>query len=343
MEINTQKKALITGSAGFIGFHISKKLLDEGWRVIGLDCMSDYYDVSLKERRESMLMRSAFYRSIHEKIETPTVLMNLFEEERPNVVIHLAAQAGVRYSIENPRAYLESNITGTFELLEAARAFPPKHMLLASTSSAYGASGEMPYKENIKADHQMSFYAATKKSTENMAHSYAHLFDLPITMFRFFTVYGPWGRPDMALFKFTKAILEDKHIDVYNHGNMQRDFTFIDDLVTAIGLLINAKPKHDVDANQLVSRNDSKSPVAPFRTVNIGNSSPVKLMDYIIALEDALGIEAKKNYMPMQQGDVVATWADTQLLETLTGYRPATDIQTGVRSFVNWYRGFYNA
>ena len=208
MESKKNKTALVTGAAGFIGFHISKKLLDEGWRVIGLDCMSEYYDVLLKERRESMLLQSATYRSIHEKVEAPNVLMDLFEEEKPDIVIHLAGQAGVRHSIENPRTYLESNINGTFELLEAARAYPPGHMLLASTSSAYGANEDMPYKENVKADHQMSFYAATKKSTESMAHSYAHLFDLPITMFRFFTVYGPWGRPDMAPFKFAKAILD---------------------------------------------------------------------------------------------------------------------------------------
>jgi len=337
-----QKTALVTGSAGFIGYHISKKLLDEGWRVIGLDCMSDYYDVSLKERRESMLLQNASYRSVHEKVETPNVLMNLFEAERPNVVIHLAAQAGVRYSIENPRSYLESNIVGTFELLEAARAFPPQHMLLASTSSVYGANEEMPYKEIDKADHQMSFYAATKKSTENMAHSYSHLFGLPITMFRFFTVYGPWGRPDMALFKFTDAILNGKPIDVYNNGQMSRDFTYIDDLVNGIRLLIDAVPD-DTNTNDENQINlDSKSHVAPFRIVNIGNSKPIQLMDFIIAIEKSIGMPAMKNLMPMQAGDVPSTWAETSLLQNLTGYKPKEDILNGVQKFIDWFLDYYH-
>lgn len=337
-----QKIALVTGAAGFIGYHISKRLLDEGWRVVGLDCMSDYYDVSLKERRESMLLQSAAYRSVHNKVETPNVLINVFEEEKPNIVIHLAAQAGVRYSIENPRAYLESNVNGTFELLEAARMYPPEHMLLASTSSVYGANEDMPYKEIMRADHQMSFYAATKKSSENMAHSYAHLFNLPITMFRFFTVYGPWGRPDMALFKFTKAILNGESIDVYNDGEMSRDFTYIDDLVSGMRLLMDAIPG-DID---LLEENayelDSKSQVAPFRIVNIGNSQPSKLLDFILAIESTIGIQAVKNLMPMQAGDVQATWADSSLLEGLTGYKPHTDLSTGIQNFVSWYREYYN-
>jgi UDP-glucuronate 4-epimerase len=343
LKANINKKvALVTGSAGFIGFHVSKCLLDNDWRVIGVDCMSNYYEVSLKTSRENILLQNPGYKSVHSQIEEPNLLRRIFEEENPNVVIHLAAQAGVRYSIENPRSYLESNIIGTFELLEAARAYPPEHILIASTSSAYGAnSSETNYKETDKADEQISFYAATKKSTENIAHSYAHLFNLQITMFRFFTVYGPWGRPDMALFKFTKAILEGNQIDVYNFGEMSRDFTFIDDLVHAINLLIDVQPKM---ANSLYHKEisyDSKSSVAPFRVVNIGNANPVKLIDFIGVLEDALDISAKKNFLDMQPGDVPATWASIDLLKSLTGYEPKTDITTGIPQFVDWYRSYY--
>ncbi|MEQ3625521.1 MAG: SDR family NAD(P)-dependent oxidoreductase [Celeribacter sp.] len=331
--------ALVTGAAGFIGQATCRRLLADGFRVIGLDAMTDYYDVALKERREAALLQSADYRSVHAKVEDDGLLMSLFAEEKPDVVIHLAAQAGVRYSIEQPRSYLESNITGTFELLEAARAYPPRHMLIASTSSAYGSNTAMPYAETVKADHQMSFYAATKKATEAMAHSYAHLYGLPITMFRFFTVYGPWGRPDMALFKFTKAILEGDPIDVYNHGDMKRDFTYIDDLVQGIRLLVDAAPVRPEDG--IVAEDDSLSPVAPWRVVNIGNSEPVQLMTFIEAIEQATGVTAEKTMLPMQPGDVPATWADTTLLERLTGYRPQTGVSEGVRRFVDWYRDYY--
>ena len=342
MLVNKKRKvALITGSAGFIGFHISQNLLEQGWQVIGLDCLSDYYDISLKENRENILLQSTNYRYIHEKVESPGILLDLFAKEKPDVVIHLAAQAGVRYSIDNPRAYLESNIVGTFELLEAARAYPPKHLLIASTSSAYGANEEMPYKETDKSDYPMSFYAATKKSTENMAHSYAHLFNISITVFRFFTVYGPWGRPDMALFKFTKAILNGEKIDVYNYGEMKRDFTYIDDLVEGIRKLIDCAPNNQKSQKLNLSSIDSKSPVAPFRVVNIGNSKPVKLMNFINAIEDTLDTKALINLMPMQAGDITETCADTKLIQSLTGYAPKTNIDLGVRNFVKWFRNYY--
>lgn len=331
--------ALVTGSAGFIGSFVCERLLRDGFRVIGVDAMTDYYEVSLKEDRHNRLKNFPAFCPIERYIEEPGMLIELFSREKPDVVVHLAAQAGVRYSIENPRSYLESNIVGTFELLEAGRAYPPTHMLLASTSSAFGANVQMPYREIDRADHQMSFYAATKKSTENMAHSYAHLFNLPITMFRFFTVYGPWGRPDMALFKFTKAILEGRPIDVYNFGDMRRDFTFIDDLVEAIRLLIDTPPNHDsaLEAMDI----DSLSPVAPWRVVNIGNSQAVQLTEFIEAIESATGVQAERNLLPMQAGDVPATWADATLLKNLTGYSPRTSVQEGVKRFVSWYRSYY--
>ena len=334
------RTALVTGSAGFIGYFTCRRLLADGFRVIGVDSLSDYYDPELKRRRQEGLLQNAGFAAINEPIETPGLLARLFADEQPDIVIHLAAQAGVRHSIDHPRSYLESNLVGTFELLEAARAHPPQHMLLASTSSAYGANSEMPYRETMKADHPLSFYAATKKATEAMAHSYAHLFDLPVTMFRFFTVYGPWGRPDMALFKFTRAMLEGAPIDVYNHGEMMRDFTYVEDLAEAVRRLVDAPPVRPQGPGD-IAEGDSLSPVAPWRVVNIGNSQPVQLGDMIGAIEDALGIKAKRNLMPMQPGDVPATWADAELLRTLTGYVPQTDIREGVQRFVAWYRDYY--
>jgi UDP-glucuronate 4-epimerase len=334
------RTALVTGSAGFIGYHLSARLLAEGWRVIGLDAMTDYYDVRLKERRQAGLLQSPGFHTIAERIETPGILHDMMAEHRPDAVMHLAAQAGVRYSIEAPETYVQANLVGTFRLLEAMRAFPPAHSLLASTSSVYGANAEMPYVETAKADTQMSFYAATKKANEAMAHSYAHLYDLPTTMFRFFTVYGPWGRPDMAPFKFTRAILEDRPIDIYNHGDMSRDFTYVDDLVDGIVRLIDAPPVRPATPEEIVP-GDSLSPVAPFRIVNIGNSEPVRLMDFVAAIEAATGRTARKNFLDMQPGDVPATWADASLLQRLTGMRPATDLREGVARFVAWYRDFH--
>ena len=334
------RTALVTGSAGFIGYFTSKALLTQGWNVVGLDAMTDYYDVELKNRRHEMLSKFSSFTAVTARLETPNLLRDLFEKHKFDAVIHLAAQAGVRYSIDAPRSYVESNLVGTFELLEAARAFPPAHMLLASTSSVYGANTQMPYTENDKVDTQMSFYAATKKATEVMAHSYAHLYHLPITMFRFFTVYGPWGRPDMAHFKFTKAIIEGNPIEIYNHGKMKRDFTYIDDLVRGIVALIDAVPPMP-DADVAPITGDSLSPVAPHRAVNIGTGSPVQLLDFVKAIEAAIGIEAQKVFMDIQPGDVPATWAEVSLLKSLTGEAPVTPIETGIQSFVDWYRDYY--
>ncbi len=335
------RTALVTGSSGFIGFHLCQRLLDDGFRVIGMDNLNDYYDVDLKRRRQSILLQNPGFRVVNDSVETPGLLMQLFAEDTPDIVVHFAAQAGVRYSIDNPRSYLESNIVGTFELLEAARAHPPQHILLASTSSVFGANTEMPYAELDRADHQMSFYAATKKATEAMAHSYAHLFDLPVTMFRFFTVYGPWGRPDMALFKFTRAILQGEPIEVYNYGDMQRDFTYVTDLVNAIRLLIDAVPERPENIED-IAEGDSLSPVAPWRVVNIGNSNAVQLTDFIAAIERATGRKAERKLLPMQAGDVPATWAASSLLKQLTGYAPQTGVPEGVAAFVDWYCDYYD-
>lgn len=328
-------KVLVTGAAGFIGFHLSRRLLADGWQVTGFDGMTSYYDPALKQARLEILQSQPGFDFHKGMLEDEGRLARLTTSLQPDVIVHLAAQAGVRYSIDAPRSYVQSNLIGTHEVLEAARAHPPKHLLMASTSSAYGANTKMPYAETDRATHPMSFYAATKIANEAMAHSYAHLFSLPTTMFRFFTVYGTWGRPDMALFKFTKAILNGDAIDVYNHGNMQRDFTYVEDLVEGIIRLISVPPGID-----LIGPMDSLSPVAPFRVVNIGNGAPEQLTDFIAAIETATGRTAVRNLMPMQPGDVPATWADASLINALVGPLPRTNIRDGVARFVDWYRGW---
>lgn len=333
-------KVLVTGSAGFIGYHLSKLLLAEGFAVVGFDGLTDYYDVRLKERRHQMLLHNQHFSAHIGMLEDFDTLRALADAERPDIIVHLAAQAGVRYSLENPRAYLDANIVGTFHVLEIARELGVDHLLMASTSSVYGANEDMPFAEVQPADTPLTFYAATKKANEVMAHSYAHLWHFPTTMFRFFTVYGPWGRPDMALFKFTRGILEGAPIDIYNDGEMYRDFTYVGDLVRAIRLLIDAVPERPSSADEIAA-GDSLSPAAPFRIVNIGNSDKVRLLDFIEAVEIECGRKAIRNYLPMQKGDVPATWANAELLQRLTGYRPSTDIREGVRAFVAWYRYHY--
>ncbi|NMW32604.1 NAD-dependent epimerase/dehydratase family protein [Altererythrobacter sp. RZ02] len=334
------RKVFVTGSAGFIGFHLSNLLLKEGFQVIGFDGMTDYYDVRIKERRHQMLLQNEHFSAHIGMLEDFEALQKLMMAEKPDVIVHLAAQAGVRYSLENPRAYLDANIVGTFNIMECARELGVDHLLMASTSSVYGANEEMPFDELERVETPMTFYAATKKANESMAHSYAHLWNLPTTMFRFFTVYGPWGRPDMALFKFTKGILEGTPIDIYNHGEMYRDFTFVTDLVRGIRLLIDAAPERPASKDD-IAEGDSLSPVAPFRVVNIGNSDKVKLTAFIDEIERQCGKEAKRNYMDMQKGDVPATWANAELLKSLTGYQPQTDFREGIRQFVEWYRAYY--
>lgn len=331
------KRVFVTGSAGFIGFHLSKFLLDEGSIVGGYDGMTGYYDVRLKERRHAMLRQTERFTATEAMLEDAAALNAAVEAFRPDVIVHLAAQAGVRYSLENPRAYIDSNVTGTLNVMEAARAVGVRHLLMASTSSVYGANEDMPFNERQKADTQLTIYAATKKANESMGHAWAHIHGLPVTMFRFFTVYGPWGRPDMALFKFTKGILEGEAIDIYNHGDMYRDFTYVEDLVGAIRLLIDVAP----GGPETAVEDDSLSPAAPFRVVNIGNSEKVRLLDFIEAIEAELGKKAIRNYMPMQTGDVPATWADATLLQRLTGYKPQTDFRDGIAKFIAWFRDYY--
>lgn len=334
-------RILVTGSAGFIGFHLSEALLQAGHRVVGYDGMTSYYDVALKKRRHQLLSQHEHFHREENMLEDYDRLRAIALEEKPDVIVHLAAQAGVRYSLENPRAYVDANLLGAFNVMEVARELEVKHLLMASTSSVYGANEKIPFAETDKADAPMTLYAATKKANEAMAHSYAHLHGIPTTMFRFFTVYGPWGRPDMALFKFTKGVLEGAPIDVYNEGDMYRDFTYVTDLVRGIELLIDQPPEAP-DARSRAIEGDSLSPNAPHRVVNIGNGNKVRLVDFIEAIETACGRKGIKNFMPMQKGDVPATWADNSLLRTLTGYAPQTDVREGVQKFVDWYREYYS-
>ena len=338
--MSASRHAFVTGSAGFIGFHLSRLLLEQGWQVTGYDGMSDYYDVALKQARHDILRGHAGFTAHEALIEDAATLDAAVSRAKPDVIVHLAAQAGVRYSIDNPRAYVTANLVGTFNLMESALKVRPAHLLMASTSSVYGANTEMPYAETDKCDTQMSFYAATKKANEAMAHAWAHIHGLPTTMFRFFTVYGPWGRPDMALYKFTRAILNGEPIDVYNHGEMYRDFTYVEDLVRGISLLMDCPPPLP-GAGAAAVPGDSLSPVAPWRVVNIGNSTRVKLLDFVDAIEAAIGKPAMRNYMEIQPGDVPATWANADLLRALTGYAPRTGVSEGVAAFVAWYRDYY--
>ncbi|SIS51330.1 UDP-glucuronate 4-epimerase [Roseivivax lentus] len=329
-------RVLITGSAGFIGFHLARLLLDEGHVVHGYDGMNDYYDVRLKQRRHGILLQKPGFTATEAQLEDQEDFDDAADAFEPEIIVHLAAQAGVRYSLENPKAYLTSNVMGTFSVMEAARRHEVRHLLMASTSSVYGANEDMPFRETDKADFQLTMYSASKKANESMGHSWAHIHGVPITMFRFFTVYGPWGRPDLALYKFVDAMLDGREIDVYNHGDMYRDFTYIDDLVRGIRLLMDAVP----GGEETRVEGDSLSPVAPWRVVNIGNSDKVRLLDFIEGIEEALGMKAQKNFMDMQPGDVPATWADASLLHALTGYRPKTDFREGIREFVRWYREY---
>jgi UDP-glucuronate 4-epimerase len=330
---------LITGAAGFIGMHISLHLLTRGDRVIGLDNLNDYYDVSLKLARLAKLQAHPNFVFQQHDVGDRHGLNSLFSHVKPERVIHLAAQAGVRYSITNPQAYIDSNIQGFVNILEGCRKHEVQHLVYASSSSVYGGNTVMPFNEHENVDHPVSLYAATKKANELMAHTYSHLFGLPTTGLRFFTVYGPWGRPDMALFLFTKAILAGQAIDIFNHGKMVRDFTFIDDIVQGTILVADklAMPNPAFDP----AKPDPASSTAPYRVFNIGNSIPTPLLDYIKALESALGLTAKKNYLPMQPGDVPETAANTDELYAWVGFKPNTAVEQGVARFVDWYRSYY--
>ena len=328
-------RVMVTGSAGFIGFHVGRHLLERGDTVLGLDNFNDYYDVELKERRTAVLRQHPAFSLARLSLEDLPAFETAWRDFAPDVVVHLAAQAGVRYSIDHPESYVSANLIGTFNVLELARRHPVRHLLAASTSSVYGANSEMPFHESQRTATPVSLYAATKGATELMGHSYSHLYRIPTTFFRFFTVYGPWGRPDMALFKFARAIAAGEPIDVYNKGDMARDFTYIDDLIQAIERLIDAVPGSEP------VENDSLSPVAPFRIVNIGGGRPTNLIDYIETLERVMGRTAAKNMMPMQQGDVRASEASPALLTALTGAAPQTPIEQGIAAFYDWYRDYY--
>jgi UDP-glucuronate 4-epimerase len=333
-------RVLVTGAAGFIGFHVSQKLLARGDEVVGLDNLNDYYDPNLKEARLAKLREQASFTFHQAELSDRAAMEKIFHHENIQRVVHLGAQAGVRYSIQNPHVYIDSNVTGTLHILEGCRHHKVEHLVYASTSSVYGLNTNMPFSVHDNVDHPISLYAATKKATELMAHSYAYLYKLPVTGLRFFTVYGPWGRPDMALFLFTKAILEGRPIDVFNRGEMMRDFTYIDDISEGV---VRALDKVAAPLPGWTGNNpDPAGSLAPYRLYNIGNSAPVKLLDYIGALEKALGKTAQKNLLPMQPGDVPSTYADVEALERDVGFKPATPIEVGIANFVQWYRAYYN-
>ena len=332
-------KVLVTGAAGFIGMHCVERLLARGDHVVGIDNLNDYYDVALKESRLSRIADHAALRFHRVSIEDKEAMAGIFAEEKPDRVIHLAAQAGVRFSLENPHAYIDANLQGFMNILEGCRHNDVAHLAYASSSSVYGGNAQMPFSEHHSVDHPVSLYAATKKANELMAHTYSHLYGLPTTGLRFFTVYGPWGRPDMALFLFTNAIRNGRPIDVFNQGAMVRDFTYIDDIVEGVIRVLDKTATPDPDFDPM--NPDPGSSTAPFRVFNIGNGNPTPLMDYIGALEDALGMRAEKNMMPMQPGDVPATSADTSELRDWVGFAPNTDVRDGVQRFVDWYIGYY--
>jgi UDP-glucuronate 4-epimerase len=332
-------KILVTGAAGFIGSRLSERLLARGDHVVGLDNLNDYYEVSLKEARLARLLPHANFKFYKDDIVDRPAVDRIFKETKPQRVMHLAAQAGVRYSITNPHAYIEANIVGFMNILEACRHLAVEHLVYASSSSVYGANTNMPFSVHDNIDHPVSLYAATKKANELMAHTYSHLYRLPTTGLRFFTVYGPWGRPDMSLFMFTRKILAGEPIDVFNHGNHRRDFTYVDDIVEGVIRCIDkvAMPA----AEWTGDKPDPGTSAAPYRVYNIGSNSPVELMDFIATIERCLGIEAKKNFLPLQLGDVPDTYADVEALVTDVGYKPNTPLTTGIANFINWYKGYY--